>query len=78
MKYLFILNDPPYGTERSYNALRLARELRRDTRRPDRRMCKLHGCARPGGRGAFRGLQAREHGRASCVDGMGREGHRVL
>ena len=24
MKYLFILNDPPYGTERSYNALRLA------------------------------------------------------
>lgn len=27
MNYLFILNDPPYGTERSYNALRLAREL---------------------------------------------------
>jgi len=27
MKYLFILNDPPYGTERSYNALRLAREV---------------------------------------------------
>ena len=27
MKTLFILNDPPYGTERSYNALRLAREL---------------------------------------------------
>jgi uncharacterized protein involved in oxidation of intracellular sulfur len=27
MKYLFILNDPPYGTERSYNALRLARSL---------------------------------------------------
>ena len=24
MRYLFILNDPPYGTERSYNALRLA------------------------------------------------------
>ena len=24
---LFILNDPPYGTERSYNALRLARQL---------------------------------------------------
>jgi len=23
-KILFILNDPPYGTERSYNALRLA------------------------------------------------------
>lgn len=24
---LMILNDPPYGTERSYNALRLARSL---------------------------------------------------
>jgi len=31
MKYLFILNDPPYGTERSYNALRLARELLKDS-----------------------------------------------
>jgi uncharacterized protein involved in oxidation of intracellular sulfur len=27
MKTLFILNDPPYGTERCYNALRLARSL---------------------------------------------------
>jgi uncharacterized protein involved in oxidation of intracellular sulfur len=26
-KCLFILNDPPYGTERSYNALRLAGSL---------------------------------------------------
>ena len=25
--YLLILNDPPYGTERSYNGLRLARTL---------------------------------------------------
>lgn len=24
MNYLFILNDPPYGTERNYNALRFA------------------------------------------------------
>jgi uncharacterized protein involved in oxidation of intracellular sulfur len=30
MNYLFILNDPPYGTERSYNGLRLARELLKD------------------------------------------------
>ncbi len=29
VKYLFILNDPPYGTERSYNALRLARSLQK-------------------------------------------------
>ena len=27
MKTLPILNDPPYGTERSYNALRLAKTL---------------------------------------------------
>lgn len=27
MKVLLILNDPPYGTERSYNALRLAHAL---------------------------------------------------
>lgn len=27
MKHLLILNDPPYGSERSYNALRLARNL---------------------------------------------------
>jgi uncharacterized protein involved in oxidation of intracellular sulfur len=26
-RYLIILNDPPYGTERSYNGLRLARSL---------------------------------------------------
>lgn len=29
MKTLFILNDAPYGTERSYNALRLAGALRK-------------------------------------------------
>ena len=27
MNYLLILNDPAYGTERSYNGLRLARSL---------------------------------------------------
>jgi uncharacterized protein involved in oxidation of intracellular sulfur len=30
MKYLIILNDPPYGTERSYNGLRLANSLAKD------------------------------------------------
>lgn len=29
MKALFILNDPPYGTERSFNGFRLARALSR-------------------------------------------------
>ncbi len=28
MKALFVLNDPPYGSERCYNALRLALETR--------------------------------------------------
>jgi uncharacterized protein involved in oxidation of intracellular sulfur len=27
VKFLFILNDPPYGSERSYNGLRLARNM---------------------------------------------------
>jgi len=27
MKHLIILNDPPYGTERSFNALRMAHAL---------------------------------------------------
>jgi len=26
-RFLFVLHDPPYGTERTYNALRWAREL---------------------------------------------------
>ncbi len=33
MRYLFILNDPAYGTERSYNGLRLAMTLL--TQEPD-------------------------------------------
>jgi uncharacterized protein involved in oxidation of intracellular sulfur len=30
MKYLIIINDAPYGTEKAYNALRLAMQLKRD------------------------------------------------
>ena len=29
-KTLFILNDPPYGTERSFNGLRMAHALPKD------------------------------------------------
>jgi len=33
MRILFIVNDPPYGTERVFNALRLAHALlKKDTR----------------------------------------------
>lgn len=50
MKHLFILNDPPYGTERSYNALRLAAAL---AKRPDEEvrvflMGDAAACARAG------------------------------
>ena len=31
MSILLILNDPPYGTERSYNGLRLAMALKKET-----------------------------------------------
>ncbi len=37
MKYLFILNDPAYGTERSYNALRLAMNLQKQE--PEAEVC---------------------------------------
>ena len=30
MKILFILNEPPYGTERSFNGLRLAKALQKN------------------------------------------------
>jgi uncharacterized protein involved in oxidation of intracellular sulfur len=50
MKTLLILNDPPYGTERSYNGLRLARWL---LKQPDQEvhvflMGDAAACARAG------------------------------
>jgi uncharacterized protein involved in oxidation of intracellular sulfur len=30
MKYLFIINDAPYGTEKAYNALRMAMTLQKE------------------------------------------------
>ena len=35
MKVLFIINDPPYGTERCFNALRLAAALLKREQAPD-------------------------------------------
>ena len=35
MKYLFILNDPPYGTERCFNTLRLAQALLKTEPEPE-------------------------------------------
>ena len=51
MKVLFILNDPPYGTERSYNGLRLAKGILK--RAPESEltvflMADAVGCAKRG------------------------------
>ena len=35
MKILFIVNDPPYGTERCFNAFRLALALLKDEEKPE-------------------------------------------
>lgn len=35
MKIHFILNDPPYGTERSFNGLRLALQLLKEEPKPE-------------------------------------------
>ena len=35
MRILFIINDPPYGTERCFNALRLALALLKEEPRPE-------------------------------------------
>jgi len=50
MTHLFVLNDPPYGTERAYNALRLAGSV---AKRPDQLvqvflMGDAAACARAG------------------------------
>ena len=51
MKILIILNDPPYGTERSYNGLRLAKGILRSA--PESElivflMADAVGCAKRG------------------------------
>jgi uncharacterized protein involved in oxidation of intracellular sulfur len=53
MKYLFILNDPAYGTERSYNGLRLAMNVRKQESDAEIiifLMADAVGCARAGQR----------------------------
>ncbi len=48
MKILIILNDPPYGTERSYNGLRLAKALYGQAEVTLFLMADSIGCARKG------------------------------
>ena len=56
MHYLFVLNDPPYGTERSYNGLRLATAmLKQESNRVsvfllgDAAVCAMSGQTTPTG-----------------------------
>lgn len=51
MNILVIINDAPYGTEKAYNALRMAMSLQRDHAGVDIRiflMADAVGCALPG------------------------------
>jgi uncharacterized protein involved in oxidation of intracellular sulfur len=77
MKALMILNDPPYGTERSYNGLRLALALAK-TEGTELRlflMADAVACAKPGQKTAegyynlermLRGLAAKEIPIGAC------------
>ncbi len=48
MKILIILNDPPYGTERSYNGLRMAKALYEEAEVTLFLMADAVNCARKG------------------------------
>lgn len=51
MKFLFILNDPPYGTESCFNALRLVQALLKTEPKPELTvflMADAVGCAKAG------------------------------
>ena len=65
MKTLVILNDPPYGTERSWNGLRLAGALARREGSEVRvfLLGDAVGCAMAGPEGARRLLPPRPHDR---------------
>jgi len=50
MKYLIIINDAPYGTEKAYNALRLAMQVQKDYQNAEVRiflMADAATCALP-------------------------------
>lgn len=76
MKYLFILNDPPYGTERCFNALRLAQALLKTEPKPevtvflmaDAVVCAKAGQTTPNG---YYNLE-------SMIQGAGRQAQVVL
>lgn len=93
MKYLFILNDPPYGTECCYNGLRLAHAMLKQSE--DNQvvvflMADAVGCARKGQKTpeGFYNLErmvkpfTRGRGRlllcGTCMDARGLEEDRMI
>ncbi|MEX1126484.1 MAG: DsrE family protein [Acidimicrobiia bacterium] len=82
---LFVLNDPPYGSERSYNGLRLARSLaKRDEEQVwvfligDAAACAKSGQKVPQGYynlelilGSMVGVAGRSGCAATCMDARG-------
>jgi len=91
-KYLFILNDPPYGSERSYNALRLAGSLARNENATvslfligDAASCAIQGQTTPNGfyniermLRAVAGKDARIGVCGSCMDARGLPSDRLV
>ena len=85
MSHLFILNDPPYGTERSYNGLRLATRLARERGASVRvfLMGDAVSCAKAGQKvpGGYYNVEAMLHGLGklgadigvcgTCIDARG-------
>lgn len=67
MKHLLILNDPPYGTERSFNGLRMAYALSKNDPGgevtvfliADAVACAKNGQKRPGGGGYLKCMVGR-------------------
>ena len=69
-RILFIVNDPPYGTERAYNALRLAINVMKKDPSAELRMFLVGdaaSCAKSGQKRSARLLQHRDHAEGSCA-----------
>ena len=69
MRFLFVLNDPPYGTERTYNGLRLAHALAKKD--PEAQitvflMADAVAAAKRSQKDPGRLLQSRTHAEALC------------
>jgi uncharacterized protein involved in oxidation of intracellular sulfur len=76
MKYLFILNDPPYGTERSYNGIRHARELLKNAESGNAVRLFLIGDAAAGAK-AGQKVSSGYYNIETMLQGLAREGAEI-